>query len=143
MKINNVTFAGNLTRDPESRDVNGKTVAKFTLAYSERYKGSDGEMREDVTFIDCECWDRKAEIAVQYLTKGGEAGVTGKLRQESWTDKDGNKRSRIIIRVSDLILGAKREGGGDRAPAGDDGERAPRPNRPAPAPAKGDDEPPF
>jgi single-strand DNA-binding protein len=142
MRINNVVFAGNLTRDPESRDVNGKAVAKFTIAYTEKFKSANGEPREETAFVDCEAWGKTAEIAIQYLTKGSEAGVVGKLRQENWEDKDGNRRSKIIIRVNDLILGARREGG-DRQ--GDDGgERAPATRQVSrPAPARTDDDAPF
>lgn len=101
--INQVTFAGNLTRDPEAREVNDKAqVTGFTLANNRRYKGSDGEMKEDVTFIDCEAWGKTGEMVQNYLTKGSPVLVTGRLKLDQWQDKDGNRRSRVKIVVEQV-----------------------------------------
>ncbi len=110
VNLNQVTFAGNLTRDPESREIGEKTVVvHFTLANNRRYKTSEGEAREEVTFLDVEAWGRTAELVIRYLTKGQSALVTGRLKQEQWQDKDGNKRSRIKI-VADQIHFLSRPG---------------------------------
>jgi single-strand DNA-binding protein len=150
--INRVLLAGNLTRDPQVRFLaNEQAVANFGLAVNRRFKGSDGQMKEEVTFIDIEAWGRTGELVGQYLTKGRACFVEGRLKLDSWDDKDGQKRSKLKV-VADNVQfldsgGGK--GGGER-PAqneGDAGEAAPRPAaKPAAgasAPTGGDDEPPF
>ena len=109
-----VTATGNLTRDPEVRALaNSQSVASFGLAINRRYKGSDGEMKEDVTFVDVEAWGRTAELVGQYLTKGRACFIEGRLKLDQWDDKDGNKRSRLKV-VADSVQfmdSGKREGG--------------------------------
>lgn len=100
MNLNHLVMSGNLTRDPETRMVGPeRTVTAFTIAHNMRYKTQDGELREEVTFIDCEAWGRQGELAAQYLTKGALTVVEGGLRQDNWTDKEGQKRSKLKLRV--------------------------------------------
>lgn len=109
LMINQVTFAGNLTRDPESREISEKSsVCQVTLANNRRYKGADGETKEDVTFMDCEAWGKTGELLQQYLTKGSPLMVTGRLKQEQWQDKDGNRRTRVKIVVEQLFFQGNR-----------------------------------
>jgi len=67
LMLNDVKLGGNLTRDPELHAVGQNTVANFGLAINRKYKGADGEMKEEVTFVDIECWGRQAELCQQYI----------------------------------------------------------------------------
>ncbi len=98
LMLNSVNVAGNLTRDPQVRFFNDdKCVCDFGLAINRKYRGGDGEMKEEVTFVDVECWNKQAELVGQYLTKGRNCLVEGSLKLDQWEDKDGNKRSKIKI----------------------------------------------
>lgn len=132
--LNRVMIAGNLTRTPETKAVGAdKTVCKFSLAINRRLKSGDGEMKEETTFVDVEAWGRTAELVAQYCDKGKPVYVEGRLKLDSWTDKEGQKRSKLAV-VADSVQflpdgrGGQATGGGGQA-------------RPAPAP--GDDEPAF
>jgi single-strand DNA-binding protein len=116
MNLNHLVICGNLTRDPELRTIGAdKAVASFTIAHNTKYKTQDGELKEEVTFLDCEAWGRQGEIAAQYLLKGSLALVEGALRQDSWTDKDGQKRTKLKVRVErvHLMPMGRRDGQGD------------------------------
>lgn len=95
--INTVTLGGNLTRDPELRQAGESQVCSFALAVNRKYRDRSGELQEDVTFVDVECWGRSGEIVGQYLSKGAPLAVTGEIRQDRWEDKDGNKRSKLKV----------------------------------------------
>lgn len=151
--INRVILAGNLTRDPQVRFLaNEQAVANFGLAINRRFKGGDGAMKEETTFVDVEAWGRQAELVGQYLTKGRGCLVEGRLKLDSWEDKEGKKQSklRVVAENVQFLDSRPRQGGGEGAP-GDEpaGESAPpaerpaRPARPAPSSAPADDEPPF
>lgn len=151
--INRVLLGGNLTRDPQVRFLaNEQAVANFGLAINRRFKGSDGQMKDEVTFVDVEAWGRTAELVGQYLTKGRACFVEGRLKLDSWDDKDGQKRQKLkVVADSVQFLDSGNRGGAPGAaaaegePAGDAPAASPpsqKPSRPAPAPA-GDDEPPF
>ena len=144
MNINHSVISGNLVRDPEMRTVGAdKVVTSFTIAHNSRYKSADGEQREDVSFIDIEAWGRQGEIAAQYLTKGAQTIVEGRIKQDNWTDKEGQKRSKLKLVADKVHLMPKGERSAtdsDVAPA------AAAPRRPAPVAqgaSGGDDEPPF
>lgn len=123
---NLVVLAGNLTRDPELRYTpKGAPVCDFTLALNSSWKTDTGEKREDVSFIDCNAWNATAELIQQYLHKGDPLLIDGKLKQQTWDDKQtGAKRSKIIVVVDRITF----IGGGKR-----NDEDAPAP---APAPRK-------
>lgn len=97
-------ITGNLTRDPELRTTsNGTNVCGFSVAVNRVYKDSNGEQREDVSYIDCSAWGRLGEVINQYAKKGTGVLVSGRLDQHSWEDKtDGKKRSRVEIIVEDF-----------------------------------------
>lgn len=143
---NKVFLAGNLTRDPQVRFfANERAVADFGLACNRRYKTADGQMKEEATFVDVEAWGRTAELVGQYLTKGRGCFVEGRLKLDSWEDKEsGQKRSKLKV-VADSVQFVDSRGGQGGGAAGDDAgsESAPAaPRGPAPA-APLDDEPPF
>ena len=97
-------ITGNLTRDPESRTTpNGANVCSFSVAVNRVYRDSNGEQKEDVSFIDCSAWGKLGEMITQYAKKGSGVLVSGRLDQRSWEDKTtGQKRSRVEIVVEDF-----------------------------------------
>jgi single-strand DNA-binding protein len=117
LNINTVMIAGNLTHDPQVKTLAAdRTVVQFGLAINRRYKGHDGEMKEDTTFVDIEAWGRTAELVGQYLGKGSPCYIEGRLKLDSWQDKDGTKRSRMRV-VAERVhfVGSKKTG--DASPA--------------------------
>jgi len=149
LNVNNVILAGHLTRDPEMRSLAGeKVVVNFGLAINRRFKGADGEIKEDSTFVDCEAWGRTAELIGQYLAKGSAAYVEGRLKLDSWQDKDGKNRSRLKVVVENVqFIGPPKAKSG--APTGETAEAGEPVAAGVPAkripgrPAIGHDEPPF
>lgn len=163
---NRVIIAGNLVRDPESRPVGGdRNVASFTLAINNRYKSADGELKESAVFMDCEAWGKQAELVCTYLKKGSCAYFEGQLKQDNWQDKDGQRRSRIKVRIDVVrFVGNPRQSGDESAGEGEGDQTAnsappataaapaAMPARPGPSRARpaahspagaGDNEPPF
>ena len=99
-RYNKVLLMGNLTRDIELKYTpSNQAVANIGLAVNRRYKTSEGEQREETTFVDCEAWGRTAEVMNQYLAKGRPVFIEGRLKLDTWTDKDGGKRSkhRVVV----------------------------------------------
>ncbi len=156
MQLNRVMLAGNLTRDPQVKFLaNERAVAQFGLAINRRFKGADGQLKEEVTFVDIEAWGRTAELVGQYLTKGRACFVEGHLRLDSWDDKkDGQKRTKLKVVADNVQFLDSRGERTKAAGAAEGGSDAPEPEqRDAPAPARpsapaasaegGDDEPPF
>ena len=112
LNLNQVIISGNLTRDPEIRQLaEGKMVTNFSIANNRKWKGNDGTQHEEVNFIDCEAWARTAEMVGQYLTKGSGCVVLGRLKLESWTDKEGGKRSKMKVVVESVqFVGSRPKG---------------------------------
>lgn len=112
MAFNKVILMGNLTRDIELRTTtSGQSVANFTIAVSRVWKDKSGERQEDTAFIDCEAWGSFGEMLSKYFSKGNPILVSGRLRQDSWEDKDtGKKRSTLRVVVEDFsFVGSKGE----------------------------------
>lgn len=140
--INRVLIGGHLTRDPEVRALaNDNTVCNFGIAINRRFKGNDGQMKEEVTFVDVEAWGRTAQLIGQYCTKGRALFVEGRLKLETWQDKEGKNRSRLKV-IADSVQFLDNKGKQDGAAAAPAGEQSAAGARPAPAPI-GHDEPPF
>lgn len=111
--FNKVLLMGNLTRDVELRSTNSnQAVANFGLAVNRRFRTADGEDREEVTFVDCEAWGRTAETMAKYLAKGRPVFVEGRLKLDSWQDKEGNKQSRLRVVVENFQFIDSRGGAG-------------------------------
>jgi single-strand DNA-binding protein len=112
--FNKVLLMGNLTRDIELRHTSGnQAVANMGLAVNRRYKSGDGEMREETTFVDCEAWGRTAETMAKYLQKGRPVFIEGRLKLDTWQDKnDGTNRSKLRVVVENFQFIDSREGGG-------------------------------
>ena len=94
--FNRLVMGGNLVRDPEVKVLSPeRTLATFSIAINHHSRGNDGEVRESVVFLDCEAWGRTAELVGEYLKKGSAVCCDGRLKQETWTDKEGHQRSRL------------------------------------------------
>ena len=105
-------ITGNITRDPELRTTTGgSSVCSFTVAVNRNYRGTDGEQKEELSFIDCSAWGKLAETIAQYGKKGNGVLVSGRLNQRAWEDKNGNKRSSVEIVVEDFNFVGGRDGG--------------------------------
>jgi single-strand DNA-binding protein len=118
MNLNRVQIAGNLTRDPELRYTpKGTAVCRIGVAVNRKWKGEDGELKEEVTFVDCDAWNKTAEAIGQYLKKGRGIYVEGRLKLDQWEDKQTQeKRSKMKVVVESFQFT-------DRKP---DGEEEPR-----------------
>lgn len=138
--LNKVFLMGNLTRDPEIRQLNsGKTVVKMGLAVNREWRNQQGEQQKETTFLDIEAWGRLAENCGRYLAKGRPVFVEGRLRLDSWETQDGQKRNKVLV-VADNVqfLGGRGDGagggsrenyaaahGGSKQAGGDEGQPAP------------------
>lgn len=102
--INQVILLGRLTRDPEQRTTStGKIVVSFSLAVDRASQSADGGDTAD--FFDITAWEKLGELIVQYLSKGRRVIVQGRLRQDSWDDKDtGKKRSKVEVVATDVTF---------------------------------------
>lgn len=112
--VNSVTLLGRLGHSPEIKKFeNGSSVAKLSIATSEKWKDKEtGEPREKTEWHKVEAFGRTAEIAAQYLSKGRQVYIEGRLQTDKW-EKDGVKRSMTKIVVTRLVLvGDKSNGGG-------------------------------
>lgn len=119
--FNRVILLGNLTRDPELKYTpQGQAVCEFGLALNERYKNKQtGQDVEKVHFIDITCWGRTAEVAAEYLKKGSQVHIEGKLQQDRWEDAQGGKRSKVKVTCEQLtFVGGKKDSDSQSAPAG-------------------------
>ena len=149
--FNKVILVGNLTRDPELRYTpKGTAVARLGLAVNRQWKTDTGEAREEVTFIDIDAFGRQAEVIGQYCKKGRPIMIEGRLKYETWDDKQTNqKRSKLLVVLESFqFLGDGNRGGGEGAPAGAPAPAARRPTTEAPPPTDSegpplDDDVPF
>ncbi len=102
---NKVQLIGNVGNDPEIVHLeSGKTLAKFTMATNESYKNAKGEKITDTQWHNIVVWGKTAEIVENYVPKGKEVGVEGKLTSRSYEDKEGVKRYITEIVCSELLL---------------------------------------
>ncbi len=114
---NKVILVGNLTRDPQLSYLPSQTpVCEFGLAINHRWRGQDGEQREDTCFIDCRIFGKQAETFNQYMAKGRSVLVEGRLQLDRWEDKDGQKRSKHRIFVQSFQFLGQGGGQGKAAP---------------------------
>jgi single-strand DNA-binding protein len=109
--VNKVILIGNLGADPEVKHLEGdKVVANISLATTESYKDKSGNRVDNTEWHDLELWDGQAKIAEQYLKKGMQLYVEGKIKTDTWQDDQGNNRKKVRIRVlSFTMLGGRPE----------------------------------
>jgi single-strand DNA-binding protein len=111
--LNKVMIIGNLGKDPEMRFTpSGQSVTNFTVAVSRSWKNSDGQPQEETEWFNIDAWGRLAELTNEYLSKGKKVYVEGRLRTESWEDKNtGEKKYRTKVVASDIQFIEPRGGG--------------------------------
>ncbi len=120
--LNKVQIIGNLGSDPEMRfTANGSALARFSVACNRSWTTPDGERREDTEWVRVVCWERLAELAGQYLSKGRQVYVEGRLKTNQWEDREGNNRYTTEVIARDIIfLGGRSDGGGGSGGGGGD-----------------------
>jgi len=129
--FNKVILMGNLTKDPEVRYLpSGVAVCDLSLAMNETFKNKAGEQVEQTCYVDIVVWARQAETCGEYLRKGSQALVEGRLQLDKWESKEGESRSKLRVRADRVqFLGSPRgEGRGQR-----EDDREPPAERPEPA----------
>jgi single-strand DNA-binding protein len=111
--VNKVILVGHLGADPEVRYTpSGRAVANFSLATTERFTNKEGEKEERTEWHRIVAWARLGEICGEYLTKGSQVYIEGRLQTRSWEDRDGNKRytTEIVAQVMQMLGGSKKGG---------------------------------
>lgn len=126
--INVVVLGGRLTAKPEIKFLpSGEAVCNLRMASNQKWKGKDGEWKEETTFINAEVWGKSAEACAEYLDKGSPVVVTGRLKEKRWQTKETQEnRSRIDIAAQQVtFMGGKKgtasEAGEGAPPVKDDG----------------------
>lgn len=111
--LNKVMLIGNLGKEPEMRFTpNGKNTTSFSLATNEKWTGADGEKKSRTDWHNIEAWGRLAEICNEYLHKGSQVFVEGKLRHEQY-EKDGVKKYFTKVVISSMVMLGSKNGGGN------------------------------
>jgi single-strand DNA-binding protein len=111
MSFNKITIVGYLGRDPELRYTpQGTALCKMSIATTEKRKNATGEMEEHTTWFRVTAWGRQAELANEYLAKGRQVYIEGRLRLEEYTDREGQKRFSAEVSASEIqFLGHRSE----------------------------------
>jgi single-strand DNA-binding protein len=109
--LNKVQIIGHLGKDPEMRYTpSGKPVTTFTVAVSRTWNSADGERHNETEWFNVVAWGNLAEICKQYLNKGQQVFVEGRLQTRRWDDKEGNKHTSVEIVASEMMmLGDRRD----------------------------------
>ena len=141
--INKVIIVGNLGADPETRYMpSGSAVTNLSVATSEQWKDKQtGEQKERTEWHKVAMFNRLAEIAAEYLRKGSQVYIEGKLRTRKWQDRDGNDRWTTEIVADEMQMLGGRGGGGGTAPMPSDSGRSGEP--PQSPPDEFEDDIPF
>lgn len=96
--FNRTILAGNLTRDPELRYTpSGMPVCSFSIAVNSTFTDKKGQKNEQVLFVPIIVWGKQGENTAEYMKKGRGVLIEGKLKQEKWNSKEGEKRSRLVV----------------------------------------------
>ena len=110
--FNKVILMGNLTRDPELRVTpKGTAVCQIGLAVNSSYKDKEGNAREEVTFVDVDCFGKQAEVIAKYMAKGRPILVEGRLKLDTWESKEGEKRSKLKVVLDNFQFVGSASGG--------------------------------
>ncbi|MCI0421378.1 MAG: single-stranded DNA-binding protein, partial [Acidobacteria bacterium] len=108
--VNKCLFIGRLGKDPEIKYTqSGDAVANFSLAVDETWKDKSGEKQQRTTWVNVVAWQKLAEICGQYLRKGSQVFIEGRLQTRKWEDKDGNTRYTTEIVASNLVMLGKKD----------------------------------
>ncbi len=145
--VNKVILIGHLGADPEIRyTADGTAVATFRLATTRRWTNKDGERVDQTEWHRIVAWRRLGEICAQYLSKGKQVYIEGRLQTRSWEDRDGNKRwtTEIIADEMQMLGGGGGAGGGGGSAPTSSGQGSGPPSAPPQAgPDDFDDDIPF
>lgn len=115
--LNKVILVGNLTRDPEMKQLPDKSLCKFSLAMNRNFKDAAGEKKQETTYVDVTVWGKQAEACKNYLSKGSCVMVEGSLKQDSWTTEAGEKRSKHEVNATQVqFMSTKPSGDGSSNP---------------------------
>ena len=140
ININKALIAGRLTKDPTVRTTqSGQTVAQISMATSRSWKDKAGQKQEKATFHNIVLWGRLGEITGQYLTKGQEVFIEGRIETRSYQAKDGSTRYVTEIVAESMQMGAKPKGYTQSSPTAPNNGEA-RPDEEIPTIQQGDDE---
>ncbi|HEX8286842.1 MAG TPA: single-stranded DNA-binding protein [Pyrinomonadaceae bacterium] len=103
MSFNKIIIIGNLGRDPELRYTpQGTAVCNFSVATNEKKRDKSGDLQDVTTWFRVTLWNKQAENASKYLTKGSPVYVEGRLRVEEWNDRDGKSRYTLEVHATDM-----------------------------------------
>lgn len=117
--FNRITLVGNLVRDPELKYIpSGTPICSFAIAVNRKYKQGD-DWKESTCFIDIETWGRQAETASEYLKKGRQVLIDGRLEQDRWEAQDGSKRSKHKVVANQIVFLGGRDQDGAAASVND------------------------
>lgn len=121
--LNKVMIIGNLGRDPEMRYTpSGKPVTTFSVATSRTWSTSEGEKREETEWFNIVAWSSLAEICKQYLTKGQQVYIEGRLQTRRWDDQEGNKHTSVEIVANEMIILSERREVSESTPESESAE---------------------
>ncbi len=122
---NRIILLGNMTRDPQlSYLPNGTPAVDFGIATNRKWTGQDGQQRDEICFVDCRLYGKRAEVVQRYFKKGNPIFVEGRLTLDSWTAQDGTKKSKHRVSVDNFEFVGGAQGGGQSSggqPADDGG----------------------
>jgi len=141
--LNKVMLIGNLTRDPQTKQLPSNTaLVEFGLAMSRRFKTQNGEEKEEVCFVDCTAFGKQAEVIAQYRARGKPIFIVGRLKYDTWDDKNGGgRRSKLSVVVENFqFLGSAHNDGAHHQSQSEIFDRPAKPEAtraPEPAPSKG------
>lgn len=131
--FNKITIVGYLGRDPELRYTpDGTPVCNFSVATTERKKDKSGEFHDVTLWFRVTLWRKFAELAGQYLSKGSQVYIEGRLSQNEYQDRDGITRTSLEVNATDMKFLGKKDGDNGQQPEG-------RTSRREPAPARGEE----
>jgi single-strand DNA-binding protein len=140
MSVNKVILIGNLGKDPDLRYTpGGKAVASFSLATSERWTNQEGQKQENTTWHNIVAWGKQAEVMKEYLAKGKQVYIEGRISNRSYDDKEGNKKyiSEVVVQNFSFI------GSKDSGSSGGSSRPVPEEASAQTAPADAEDDLPF
>lgn len=114
--LNKVMVIGHVGRDPEMRyRPNGRPVTSFSVATTRSWTNAEGERREETEWFNVVAWGNLAEICKQYLRKGQQVYIEGRLQTRSWQDQEGRRRFRTELVANEMILLGSRRGASSKA----------------------------
>ena len=119
--LNKVMILGNLGRDPEMRYTpSGRPVTTFSVAVSRSWNTADGERHTETEWFNVVAWSKLAETCKQYLSKGKQVYIEGRLQTRRWEDKEGVKHSTVEVVAAEMILCGERREANSHGPAGEE-----------------------